>query len=66
MTLPNRTLYRFFLYTVGAGFLVGLFYFVRFMIAGISGQWGYGFFFGMMFAVVMFYLGTRAEESNRG
>lgn len=60
-----RPLYRFFLYAIGIGALVGLYYFVRFMVTGISPMFGHGFFAGCVFAALMLYLGARAEESNR-
>lgn len=63
--MPSRALYRFFLYAIGIGALIGLFQFIYFMVTGINQQFGYGFGAGAAFTAAMLYLGWRTEESNR-
>jgi hypothetical protein len=61
----TRATYRYLYYAICMAIMYGLFEFVYFMITGISRQFGHGFFAGTIFAAVMFYLGSRAEESER-
>jgi hypothetical protein len=56
--------YRYLYYAACMAIMYGLYEFVYWMITGISRQFGHGFFVGTIFALAMFYLGSRAEESE--
>ena len=58
--------YRYLYYAICLAIMYGLYEFVYLMITGISRQFGHGFFAGAIFAAVMFYLGSRAEDSEKG
>jgi hypothetical protein len=61
----TRATYRYLYYALCMAIMYGLYEFVYLMITGISRQFGHGFFAGTVFALAMFYLGSRAEESER-
>jgi cyanate permease len=61
----TRATYRYLYYAICMALMYGLYEFVYLMITGISRQFGFGFFAGSLFALAMFYLGSRAEDAEK-
>jgi hypothetical protein len=61
----TRATYRYLYYAICMAIMYGLYEFVYLMITGISRQFGFGFFAGTMFALAMFYLGSRVEDAEK-
>lgn len=46
--------------------MTGFWYFCKYLITGVSEQFGDGVFVGSMITIVLFYIAERAERRQRG
>jgi hypothetical protein len=46
--------------------MIGFWYFCKYLITGVSEQFGDGVFVGSMITIVLFYIAERGERRQRG
>lgn len=55
---------NFLKYVLGIGSMIGLYYFIRLMILGFGDQFGNGFFFGLMFMLILVWIAYKIDPKG--